>query len=74
MSKFGNWWKTHASERVAFIEYVVRPIDGVRPSASNTERINSLHKLLIGDKRAIIKNQRAYTPLYIYQNGLSSSK
>jgi len=64
-----NWWKTHAPERAAFIEYVVKPIAGVRPSASNTERSNSLHKLLIGDKRAIIKIERAYKLLYIYQNG-----
>jgi len=28
-----------------------------------------LHKLLIGDKRAVIKNTRAYTLLNIYQNG-----
>jgi hypothetical protein len=28
-----------------------------------------LHKLLIGDKRAVIKNTRAYKLLYIYQNG-----
>jgi hypothetical protein len=62
------WWKTHAPHFTSFVEYVVRPISGVRPSASNTERSNSMHKLLIGDKRAVIKNERAFKLLYIYQN------
>jgi len=52
-----NWWKNHVAERSAFFEYVVRPIAGVRPSASNTECNNSLHNLLIGDKRAMTKNK-----------------
>ena len=41
----------------------------MRPYASNTEHSNSLHKLLIGDKRAGIKNTRAYKLPYIYLNG-----
>jgi len=48
---------------------VVKPIACVRPFASNTERSNSLDKLLIGDKSAVIKNTRAYKLLHIYQNG-----
>jgi len=65
------WWKVHAPERGALIEYVMRPIAGVLPSASNTERTNSLHRLLIGDKRSIIKNDRAFKLLYVYQNAIT---
>jgi len=54
---------------VKFIEFVIRLIVGVWPSASNMERSNSLHKLLIGDKRSLIKNTRACKLLYAYQNG-----
>jgi len=63
-----NWWKTHSPERVAFVEFVIQSIVDVIPSESNTERGNSLHKLLIGDKRSLINNTRAYKLLYFYQN------
>ena len=52
------WRKTHAPQLASFIEYVVRHISDVRHSTSNTERSNSLHTILIGDKRAVVKNER----------------
>ena len=52
----------------AFVEHIVKAVALVRPSASTTERSNSLHKLLIGNRRAVVKNSRAFKMLYIYQN------
>ncbi len=67
------WWKTHAPHFTSFIEYVIGLILGVRPSSSNTEKNNSsLHKLLLGDTRAVIKNECAFKLLYIYQNARAS--
>ena len=56
------------------LKYVVRSIASVRLSASNTERNNSLHKLLIGDKRVVNKNMRSYKLLYVYQNARALDK
>ena len=65
-----RWWKQNATlDHPAFIEHVVKPVALVKPHAANTERSNSMHKLLIGDKRAVVKNERAFKMLYVYQNG-----
>jgi hypothetical protein len=64
-----NWWNAHAKlNNRAFITWIVKFVSLVKPHAANSERSNSLHKLVIGDRRAVVENERARKLVQIYQN------
>ena len=50
------------------MKFIVAPTSLIKLSTGNTERSNSLHKLIIGDRRAYARNDKAQKMLYIYQN------
>ena len=55
-----NWCVNAGVNHSAFVEHIVKAVALVRPFASTTEKSNFLHKLIVENRRADVKNARAF--------------